>query len=166
MVKNPTPTRAIKRNRSYRRSGSSSAPRTGPDPVVEREQEQADWAYAMSAATDADTALVQAEESFQYVVQAAQDAEAAADWAVRAAVQAEENAAWVLADAQRLVAEARARVEAARGLARAGQTVATDAQEGEWEAEKADPEVGPTLSPAYQAARRAMADVSYPRSRH
>jgi hypothetical protein len=164
MAKKPTRPPAIRRDRSYRRPGPGSAPRTDPDPLPERQQEQLDWTNACNAATDADNALVQAEDSFQYVVQAAQDAEAAADWAVRAAVQAEENAAWVLADAQQMVAAARARVEAARGLARAGQTVATEAQEGEWQAETADPDVGPPLSPAFQAARRAMAAVSYRQS--
>ncbi|HEV2817029.1 MAG TPA: hypothetical protein VGW40_07395 [Allosphingosinicella sp.] len=150
MAKKPTRT-PRRRDRSYR---AGPAPQADPSPYIE----QQDWTQANQTANAADAALMNAEGSFQAVTQAAEEAEIAADLAVRAAVQAEEAAAWVLADAERMVAAAAARVEAARALARAGRQVAADALEGELEAEAADPDVpsGPNLNPSFQAARRAM----------
>ena len=156
MAKKPIQS-ARPRPRPYRGPNAASPPRADPPDI-----EQQDWNQAEQAASDADEALAQAEGYFQTVTQAAEEAEAAADWALRAAEQAEAAAAWVVADAERLLAAARSRVEAARTLARAGRMVAADAQEGEWEAERADPDVGPDLSPPFQAAGRAMAEANGP----
>jgi hypothetical protein len=160
MAKNPTRPPARQRSRPYR------APKAGPAPLTDSPDiEQKDWYEAEQAASAADDALAQAEGYFQTVAQAAEEAEAAADWALRAAEQAEAAAVWVVADAERLLVAAQARVEAARALARAGRMVAADAQEGEWEAEQADPDVAASLSPTFQAARRAMTAACAPQSR-
>jgi len=157
------------RSRSYRAPGPGSAPPNDTSDV-----EQQDWIQAEQAASAADAALAQAEAYFQSVAQVAEEAETAADWALRAAEQAEAAATWVVVDAERMLAEAQARVEAARVLARTGRMVAKDAEEGEWEAEQADPDLAPgsspsprpsaspRLSPTFQAANRAMTRASGP----
>lgn len=157
---------ARQRSRSYRAPGAGPAARTDSTDI-----EQRDWNQAEQAAGAADEALAQAEGYFQTVAQAAEEAEAAADWALRAAEQAEAAATWVLVDAEQMLAAAQARVEAARALARAGRMVATDAEEGEWEAEQADPDLAPGSSPSpgrsptFQAANRAMTAACGPPSR-
>ena len=159
MARKPSPPPQRQRPRSYR------APGAGPVPEVPTDVEQADWSNAEQLAGAADDAMAQAEGYFQAVANAAEQAEAAADWALRAAEQAEAAAIWVVADAERLLLEAQQRVEAARALARAGRKVAVDAEEGELEAEQADPDLPPPLSPTFQAAGRAMAAACGPPSR-
>jgi len=160
MARKPSPPPPRQRPRSYRAPGAAP-----PVPEVSTDVEQADWSNAEQLAGAADDAMAQAEGYFQTVANAAEQAEAAADWALRAAEQAEAAAIWVVADAERLLLEAQQRVEAARALARAGRRVAVDAQEGELEAEEADPDLPPTLSPTFQAAGRAMAAACGPPSR-